>query len=238
MACAPLVAFTDDDCRPEPDWLEELLAGARETPGAIVQGAVRPDPYETDVLRAAHVRTLQVDPPGPFAQTASILYPREVLERAGGFDEALPTAAGEDTDLALRARETGAEYVGAPRAVTNHAVEAFALPDYLRLTWKWRHLPLVAKRHPQIRELFPLGVFWRPSHALLLVASAGLAASTRARPASLLALPYARDLLRRRGSSPRSRLRAATEAPGNLAVDAVEVAAMAWGSVRHRTFFL
>jgi GT2 family glycosyltransferase len=238
MAAAPLVAFTDDDCRPEPGWLEQLHAVARRNPGAIVQGAVRPDPYETDLLRATHVRTLTVDPPGPFAQTASILYPRAVLERVDGFDESLPTAAGEDTDLALRARAAGAEYVGAPAAIVNHAVEAYGLPAYLRLTWKWRHLPLVAKRHPGLRELFPLGRFWRPSHPLFLLATGGLLGATRARPAALLALPYARDLVGRRGSHPRGRVRAASEAPGRVAVDAVEVVALAWGSVRHRTLFL
>jgi hypothetical protein len=108
----------------------------------------------------------------------------------------------------------------------------------LRVSWKWRHLPLVAKKHPQLRELFPLGLFWRPSHVLLIVAVAGLAASPKARPAAALALPYARDLLRRRGTHPRGRLRAATEAPGNVAIDVVEVAALAWGSMLHRTLFL
>jgi GT2 family glycosyltransferase len=238
MATAPLVAFTDDDCRPEPGWLEALLSEARRSPGAIVQGAVRPDPYESDVLRAAHVRTLEVHPPGPFGQTANILYPRAVLEQADGFDESLPTAAGEDTDLALRARDQGADYVGAPDAVVNHAVEAFGLIAYLRLSWKWRHLPLVAKRHPQIRELYPLGLFWRRSHIWLGLGAAGLALSPRTARAAALALPYARDLLGRRGKHARGRLRAATEAPGNVAVDAVEVAALAWGSVRHRTLFL
>jgi glycosyltransferase involved in cell wall biosynthesis len=238
MARAQLIAFTDDDCRPEPEWLEQLLEGARESPGAIVQGAVRPDPYESDVLRASYVRTLEVHPPGPFAQTASILYPRTVLESVAGFDETLPTAAGEDTDLAMRARAAGAMCVGAPDAIVNHAVEAYSLRGMLRLTWKWRDLPLVAKRHPEVRRLFPLGRFWRPSHIFLLAAAAGLLASPRVRPAALLALPYGRDLLRRRGTHPRGRLRAAAELPANVAIDAVEVAALARGSAAHRTLFL
>jgi glycosyltransferase involved in cell wall biosynthesis len=238
MARAPLIAFTDDDCRPEPGWLEALLGGARANPGAIVQAAVRPDPFETDLLRATHVRTLEVDPPGPFAQTAGILYPRAVLERAGGFDEALPTAAGEDTDLALRARQYAAGYVGAPDAVVNHSVEAYGLRGMLRLSWKWRHLPLVIKRHREIRDLYTLGLFWRPSHGWLLLAAAGALAVPRRRSAAALALPYARDLLRRRGPSKRNRLRAASEAPGKFAVDAVELVALAWGSARHRTLFL
>src|SRR5919112_3747588 len=87
MARADLVAFTDDDCRPEPGWLEALLEAARANPGAIVQGAVRPDPLEAEVMRAPRYRTVEVDPPGPFAQTANIAYPRALLEAHGGFDE-------------------------------------------------------------------------------------------------------------------------------------------------------
>jgi glycosyltransferase involved in cell wall biosynthesis len=238
MAAAPLVAFTDDDCRPEPDWLAELLRVAEGNPGAIVQARIRPDPYEIDLRRATHVRTLEVDPPGPFAQTAGILYPRAVLERSAGFDEALPTAAGEDTDLALRARGAGTGYVGAPDAVVNHSVEAYSLRGMLRLSWKWRHLPFVIKRHREIRDLYPLGLFWRPGHLWLAVAAVALPFAPRRRPAAALAVPYAVDLLRRRGDNPRSVARAATEAPGKAAVDAVELAALAWGSVRHRTVFL
>jgi hypothetical protein len=96
----------------------------------------------------------------------------------------------------------------------------------------------VIKRHREIRDLYTFGLFWRPSHGWLLLAAAGLAAGTRRRPAALLALPYARDLLRRRGYGKLSRMRAATEAPGKVAVDAVELAALAWGSARHRTLFL
>src|SRR4051794_8104033 len=44
-ARAPLIAFTDDDCRPDPDWLARLLETAERHPGAIVQGATRPDPF-------------------------------------------------------------------------------------------------------------------------------------------------------------------------------------------------
>jgi GT2 family glycosyltransferase len=189
-------------------------------------------------MRATYVRTLEVNPPGPFAQTANILYPRPLLERTGGFDELLPTAAGEDTDLAMRARAAGAGYVGQPDAVVNHAVEAYSLRAYLRVTWKWRHLPLVVKRHAEIRKLYKFGLFWRPGHMWLLLAVAGLASTPYSRRATLLALPYANNLLGRRGRNPRSRLRAATEIPGRVVVDSVELGGLAWGSVRHRTLFL
>jgi glycosyltransferase involved in cell wall biosynthesis len=106
-ACrAPIVAFTDDDCRPPATWIERALAAARA--GAIVQGATKPDPDELALLRAPHRRTQNIDPPTPNVQTCNAIYPRALLEALGGFDEhGFPTCAAEDTDLAsLRGRSS------------------------------------------------------------------------------------------------------------------------------------
>ena len=232
-ASAALVAFTDDDCRPPPDWLERALAAAQARPGAIVQGATRPDPDEAALVRAPHHRTVSIDPPTVEAQTCNIVYPRAVLDRLGGFEEGLGTIGGEDLDLAERAKRAGAPLVAAPEVLTFHAVDVIGLRGRLRVAWRWRDLPAVARRHPSLRRAATLGVFWKPRHAWLTLALAGIA--TR-RP--LLALPWARAALPSYGPGARGRLRAVSELPGQAAVDAVELAALVRGSVRHRTLFL
>ncbi len=240
-ARAALIAFTDDDCRPEPDWLERLLAVADKHPGAIVQGATRPDPYEAAVLpMTPRVRTITVDPPGPYAQTCNILYPREVLMLVGGFDERFPPAgAGEDTDLALRARATGAAYVGATAAIVNHAVETYSLPGILRVSWKWQHLAFAIKRHPQLRRLMVAGVFWRPSHALAVAGAVVAATFGPRRPVTLLVLSaYLKRLLPFMGRSPRRWLRRLIELPTRLLIDLTEILALVRGSLLYRTLFL
>ena len=51
-AGTPLVAFTDDDCRPSPDWVELMLDGIDRHPTAsAVGGAVRGSGDETFMLR-------------------------------------------------------------------------------------------------------------------------------------------------------------------------------------------
>jgi GT2 family glycosyltransferase len=236
-ARAPLIAFTDDDCRPDGEWLDRLLDAARSQPGAIVQGAVRPDPFEIELLKAPHARTIEVVPPGPFAQTCNVLYPRALLERVGGFEEQL--LSGEDTDLFERARATGAGYVGAADALVYHAVESSTLLGAIRRGLRWQHLAYVVKHHSHVRERLELRVFWRRSHMLLALALAGSAATGRVPllPA-LLAVPYVRQGLRRHGTRPRARLRAAIELPGRLAIDLAEMLTLARGSVRYRTVFL
>jgi GT2 family glycosyltransferase len=237
QARASSVAFTDDDCRPHSDWLARLLATSRRDPNAIVQGATRPDPYETDILAAPHARTIEVDPPGPFAQTCNILYPRELLERLGGFEESL--LSGEDTDLFERACTAGAEYLGAKDALVYHAIESSTIVGAIRRGLRWQDLAYVVKHHSHVRERLDLGVFWRRSHLLLAVALTGVLVGKRAPVVAIGAIaPYLRHQMRRRGTDPRARLRAAAELPGRVAIDLAEMATLARGSVRYRTLFL
>lgn len=239
-AHAPTIVFTDDDCRPPETWLERLLATVDAHPGAVVQGAVEPDPDEAHLLALApHARTLHVDPPAPYAQCANIAYPRELLERVGGFDEAAGLFGGEDTHLAQVAIEAGAAYVGAPGALTWHAVEPGSLVARLRSIPRWQGLAFVVARHPAMRRHLFARVFWRHSHAALPLALVGLATAGR-RPlrALLLVLPWALLARPRYGASPRGIARAASELPGRLAVETTELGTAIRGSVRYRTLFL
>lgn len=238
-AKAPLIAFTDDDCRADPRWLESLLEAAAANPGAIVQGVTKNEPYEIETWAAPHVRTLDIPhPPNEFLQTCNILYPRELLERLNGFDESFEAPAGEDTDLGLRAAEAGARIAGTYDAVVYHAVEEYTLPAMIRLNWKWRHVALLAKRHPRVRREWVAGFFWRREHAMLVAAALGLATAKRFPPAVLAAAPYLREQLVRRGTEKRQLAVSAMELPGQVAVDAAEVATMLAGSARYRTFVL
>jgi hypothetical protein len=88
--------------------------------------------------------------------------------------------------------------------------------------------------HPALRSELEWGVFWKRSHALLLLAAAGAALSRRRRAFALLALPYANHLRASSGSG----WAAIAWAPYSLAHDATEIAALARGSVRSGTFVL
>jgi glycosyltransferase involved in cell wall biosynthesis len=238
QATAPLIAFTDDDCRADPAWLEGLLAKAKENPGAIIQGKTGPDPFEENVWSAPHPRSVTTNPPELFVQACNVLYPKELLERVGGFDEAEPLQSGEDTDLALRAQEAGAPVVAALDARIYHCVESYSVTRMLKLNWKWRDLVRVVKRHPQVRDTLLLRVFWRPSHAWLLLALAGLAAARRHPVLALLAAPYLRGTLTTRGSGPAQLAAASVQLPGRVAVELGEIATMLVGSARHRALLI
>src|SRR5436305_877860 len=133
-ARAPLIAFTDDDCVPSPGWLAALVAAAG--PDTVVQGPVQPIPSERRRL-GPFSRSLWVDRLGPWYQAANVLYPRELLERLGGFDSETFPFAGEDCDLAWRALEDGAEAVWAPDARVHHAVNELGPAGSLRVALRW-----------------------------------------------------------------------------------------------------
>jgi GT2 family glycosyltransferase len=234
---APFVAFTDDDCRPAPDWLERALAAARANPGAIIQGTTLPDPEEHVISRHAPWKATQtIRPPMPMAQTCNVVYPRDVLERLGGFDEKM--SSGEDTELAERARGAGVPYEGAPEVLTWHAVHELGTVELLRWVWRWKDVPLLFKRHPRLRKEFPLYAFYSRAHVWLLVAVAGWLLGRRRPALTALALPYLVHRAPRYGSQPRARYRSLLELPVLFGADASEIAALAWGSVKHRSLFL
>jgi hypothetical protein len=231
-----LIVFTDDDCRPEPDWLESLVARYEESGAPIVQGATRPDPLEADRLLRPHVRTLFIDPPSGRAETCNILYERELFERVGGFDERATT--GEDMDLALRAQAAGARVVGAPEALSYHGVDALSIPEKIRSQYKWQHLAYVVKRNPVLREGCEWGIWWKPEHLRATVALVGMIGARR-RPWMLLAVvPYLRLERWRHGPGKRQQLRSLREAPAHWLIEIVEVGTFAVGSVRYRTILL
>jgi GT2 family glycosyltransferase len=234
-AAAPLVAFTDDDCRPEPAWLEAGLAHHAEHPEALVQGRTRPEPADEARLDRPRARSLRVDRLGPFFQTCNVFYPRELLERIGGFDERIRIGA-EDVDLAMRALEAGARAVFADDALVSHEVVERSLPDAVRFAARWRTLPAVVGRHPRLRAAFPWhGRVWRESHARLLLALAGLALAPVHSAFLVWCVPY---VTLRRGWYPRELARAVAELPGVALVDAAELAVLGFASARARTLLL
>jgi GT2 family glycosyltransferase len=237
LAKAALVAFTDDDCRPEANWLESGLEAHLMAPGSIVQGRTRPDETHGVDLRTPLARSIRVDSLGPFFETCNVFYPKELLERVGGFDERIATA-GEDADLALRALETGCGAVFAGEAVVNHSIEVHSLSRALRGTRRWGSLvPLIA-RHGQLRRAFPWrGFIWRESHWRMLLAISGIALSrlTGRRAFLLWAFPY---LSLRNGWRPEGMLRTVKALPKLVPVDLAEIAVLASASVKEKRLLL
>jgi glycosyltransferase involved in cell wall biosynthesis len=237
LARAPLVAFTDDDCRPAADWLSCALTAAERHPGSVVQGETRRDPEEWAYVRAPFYVTQDISPPTPWGEACNVVYPRSVLEGLSGFDPTMET--GEDADLFNRAVAAGVDVVAAPEVLVYHAVHTPSLRARVRGAARWRFMPELVRRHPALRDVLPLRLFWKPRHATLLLALLGFALRRHLGVLALaLAIPWAVQASPRYGRSPRGLLRAVTELPAQAAIDMAELLALSRGSIEHRSLLL
>jgi GT2 family glycosyltransferase len=220
---APLLAFTDADCFPEPDWLARGVAALEEAD--LVQGAVLPERPPGPFDRTVWVR----DAHGLF-ETASLFVRRDLFERLGGFESWLVPPGGgkelgEDALFGWRARRAGARVAFAADAVVQHAVFERSPHAFVRERARLAAFPALARRIPELRSTaFHRRLFLNERSLAFDAALAGLATG---RP--LLAAPYARHLLRdARGFGGRAALARAV-------ADAATLGALARGSVAHRT---
>ena len=127
-ARASFVAFTDDDCRPQPDWLRHMMAAhggdATRLVGGQVENALSDNIYSaTSQLLCDYLYDYfgAEDGDMPFFTSNNMACSRTAYERLGGFDETFPLAAAEDRDFGLRWRASGGDLTYVPGARVGHA---------------------------------------------------------------------------------------------------------------------
>jgi GT2 family glycosyltransferase len=98
-----ILAFTDDDCRPDADWLEAGLRYFADPAVIGVEGLILSDHAHDERYRPV----TNVGFEGIGFMTANLLLRRETFMAVGGFDTEFDQPFREDTDLAWRALEHG-----------------------------------------------------------------------------------------------------------------------------------
>jgi GT2 family glycosyltransferase len=143
----PWVAFTDDDCRPEPAWLKELVRPTQDPNCRCACGLVLPAQlensaqisfelygglgrgyaakiYDRGMLTASRVRPAET---WRIGAGANMLLHRDFARWIGGFDQDLGPGphsvggCGEDTDLFYQVLRAGHNIHYNPRAIVHHA---------------------------------------------------------------------------------------------------------------------
>ncbi|HUF34957.1 MAG TPA: glycosyltransferase [Gemmatimonadales bacterium] len=148
-ATQSLIAFTDDDCVPAPDWLATVsgVFGESAAPDAVT-GRVLPLGEERPGTFVVSPRTAteRMDyrgraVPWTVGTGGNFTARREWLDRVGGFDERLgagsPGRAAEDADLLYRLLRAGATIRYEPAAVVYHERQTEA--QRLASRWGYAH---------------------------------------------------------------------------------------------------
>jgi 4-amino-4-deoxy-L-arabinose transferase-like glycosyltransferase len=134
QAHAEILLFTDADCEPMPDWIEEMLAPFADPTVAGVKGVYHTHQrspvalfaqaeYEEKYARLARDR--QID----FVDTYAAAYRRDVFWDHGGFDATIQMV--EDQEFSFRLASAGRKLVFTPQAAVYHLHQAI-LWGYIR----------------------------------------------------------------------------------------------------------
>jgi hypothetical protein len=240
VARAPLFAFTDDDCLPEPNWVRAMLTALRGA--TIVQGHTEPVAGPTKLWD----HTIAVRSETGLFETCNVGYHRDDVIAAGGF-QALPgyrggrggqPFGGEDTLLGWHiVRATGATPVFATDALVRHRIEPRTYRGWLHAkSGIWIFVALLA-HVPELRKRMFLHWFLNKRTAAFDLAVVGLliALGLRTYVAIALAVPYAWMLLPHKTRGMRRWLR---RLPGTVIGDAAVALSLWRTSVRNRRLVL
>jgi glycosyltransferase involved in cell wall biosynthesis len=246
VAEAPVLAFTDSDCVPEPEWLAAGLAAV--TAGAdMVNGHTRPQRAPKPLERTVASGLEGLYP------TCNMFFRRDLFDRVGGFDNAAATrwrfrptrraqgtGFGEDTLLGWQAVRSGAPTAYAPDAVVAHHVFERDSRDFVSHVAQVGAFPALVREIPELRDMplvrqrILLGRSARPALYCLVVALV----FGRRRLALLAALAWAgwraREMLAAPGAEPNDLV----WLPAEMAADVGTAAALVAGSIRARSVLL
>jgi GT2 family glycosyltransferase len=149
------LAFTDDDCRPEPAWLGTLVQAARARPDALVGGTTLnglPDDLfsaTSQLIVDLVYEHFNADLENAFFLASNnILCRRDRFLSIGGFDETFPRAGAEDREFCDRWRVAGLPIVWLPGARIEHRHHQ-TLRKYLDLHFRYGR---GARRYWAVRE--------------------------------------------------------------------------------------
>jgi mycofactocin system glycosyltransferase len=179
MANGAVLAFIDNDCMAEPDWLRGLLPYLDDPSVAMIGGRVVAPPARGAVAAFEAVRSpldmgaleTEVTPNAAvsYLPTCNLLVRRDVLLAHGGFDATL--RVGEDVDFLWRTLRSGhrAWYVPTGRVVHDHRVR---WGDWLRRRADYGSSEAdLQQRYPEGRRVMHL-----PRISLLLLLAVALTA--------------------------------------------------------------
>jgi GT2 family glycosyltransferase len=124
VASADALAFTDVDCRPQAEWLEQGLAGLAIAPRVAgrIQLELSSQPSIAELVDAGRFLRQRRYMQEGFAATANLFVRRDTFEAVGGFDGGL--RSGGDQEFGWRCSRAGVPIHYAERAVVSHAARA------------------------------------------------------------------------------------------------------------------
>lgn len=176
VAKSPIIAFTDDDCIPDDNWLEEGVKYFKNPQIVGIEGLIYSE-QKGDVTHRSP-QTLERKNELVRGKTANMFYGKKILQEIDGFDERFEVLISRgrigfrgDTDLAWRMEKYGKIPFGKDVKVY-HPVDKTTLKKELKDSKCFIFTSLLLKKHPDrfkdiisltlfpITPSTPLKIFW------------------------------------------------------------------------------
>lgn len=152
-----IVAFTDADALPEPDWIKKGMEGFQSPQIGAVEGAIVSSGTPRIFTHQVHNRF------GGHFMTANMFYRRAVIDEVGGFK----SRYREDSDLAFSVLEAGYEIPFVPESLVVHPPRQETWRFYFHKANRKRFEALLFRNHPKAApQYIPR---YQPTELLILV---------------------------------------------------------------------
>ncbi len=149
-----IILFTDSDCVPENNWIEEMVRPFDDPKVIAIKGAYKTN-QKALIARFAQIefeerfemlkKTESID----MVDTYSAGYRKSIFHSFGGFDSSFPVANNEDTELSYKMSQAGHKMVFNPDAIVYHLNHPDSIKKYGRLKfWRGYWRMVVYKRYP------------------------------------------------------------------------------------------
>jgi glycosyltransferase involved in cell wall biosynthesis len=165
-----IIAFTDDDCLPAPDWVQRI----QERMSAGIHGCLH-GPIRSSLPSSTFVHSVIAD---GAVITSNIAFEKAVFERVGVFDTAFPAPWCEDADMCYRMRKLGVTITYDPALLVDHPPRYQGFWNFLKKTRFFQYYGLMARKHPDMEPLSRHAdrlQFAAKKLAILVLASAAIA---------------------------------------------------------------
>lgn len=161
------VIFTDDDCLPESNWVEEMAKLLEVHP--IVAGAIRTTTRNYTVLienisQFHPFFECKPERKVDFIAGANMGFQRWVLDKIGFFE---PGAPNPDTNLILRARNEGIPIFFSPKPVITHSPQKGGFQNIVRQTIRYSSSTIVLRNN--YAAILSTPIFLRNSFVILVL---------------------------------------------------------------------
>jgi GT2 family glycosyltransferase len=140
--------FLDDDCVPDPGWMEAYRLACSTTDCGVLEGKTVPMGERTRADQVCPVNEM-----GGVLWSCNFAIRRDLFLQVGGFDESYPSPSMEDLDLTVRLQRSGHRIQFLPEGLIVHPWRPRHGLKFVRLQAK--SIVYFVCKHPEAGTMFP-----------------------------------------------------------------------------------